>query len=153
MKDETTLFSLWKGPIPLKDVWNEINDENYCLYQLYGRHVVYGPDALLYIGRCGCAETRIGQHMSWLEWEQDRITVYLATLGVFQGWTDSSDELIGAKPREPEIAAAEALLIHTHCPSYNSQHLSQPKDEPKVRIFNVGQYGSLAAETSTLRWS
>ena len=44
----------WEGPFSIEEVL-ELNDGNkdYGLYQIYGHHIVYGKDSLLYIGQTG----------------------------------------------------------------------------------------------------
>ena len=41
----------WEGPLSL-DVVKELDDEDEdCgLYQIYGRHIIFGEDSLLYVG-------------------------------------------------------------------------------------------------------
>ena len=41
----------WQGSFSIEDVLM-LNDENddYGLYQIYGRHIIFGADSLLYIG-------------------------------------------------------------------------------------------------------
>ena len=39
----------WEGPLSL-DVVKELDDEDCGLYQIYGRHIIFGEDSLLYVG-------------------------------------------------------------------------------------------------------
>lgn len=41
----------WEGPLTLEAVLQMQDADDFGLYQIYGRHVVFGPASLLYIGR------------------------------------------------------------------------------------------------------
>ena len=41
----------WKGPLSLDDVKELDDEDDDCgLYQIYGRHIIFGDDSLLYVG-------------------------------------------------------------------------------------------------------
>ena len=39
----------WEGPLSL-DAVKALDDDDCGLYQIYGRHIIFGDDSLLYIG-------------------------------------------------------------------------------------------------------
>ena len=42
----------WEGPISVKNAVKRLNrDRDIGLYQLYGRHPIFGRDSFLYIGK------------------------------------------------------------------------------------------------------
>ena len=41
----------WEGPLSLDEVKELADGDEDCgLYQIYGRHIIFGDDSLLYIG-------------------------------------------------------------------------------------------------------
>lgn len=46
----TQISIMWEGPISVKKAKNLDKDSDIGLYQLYGRHPIFGRDSLLYIG-------------------------------------------------------------------------------------------------------
>ena len=60
----------WEGPYPIKQVYGmcALND-GPGLYQIYGRHVIYGSECLLYIGR---TEDTFGKRVrsNYADWKE-----------------------------------------------------------------------------------
>ena len=78
----TTLAFNWEGPFKPGQVISQLTDagkppdydgNDYGLYQIYGRHLISGPDALLYIGEATqqTFSARLRQHQSWLVDEEE----------------------------------------------------------------------------------
>ena len=68
----------WEGPFSIEEVL-ELDDRNkdYGLYQIYGHHIVYGKDSLLYIGQPGNTfSQRFNEHLVWLE-EEEGVFIYV----------------------------------------------------------------------------
>ena len=145
-----TLYLKWHGPMSIPEAL-ELKDEqvNYGIYQFYGPHPIYGPQVLLYIGKAAEQPfaTRIAQEQEDLFSESELSAVYVSRV--------SGKSMRSAEEDVEDISAAEKLLIYAHIPAYNSQNIySIPYEELQhIRVFNVGDRGSLAAEVSGERWS
>ncbi|MDO8730855.1 MAG: hypothetical protein Q7J69_06715, partial [Candidatus Omnitrophota bacterium] len=63
----------WEGPFSVQQMLG-LNEENdYGLYQIYGRHIIFGLGALLYLGRARDQTFggRFRQHLKeWLSHEE-----------------------------------------------------------------------------------
>ncbi|HUF52623.1 MAG TPA: hypothetical protein VMR52_02465 [Dehalococcoidia bacterium] len=140
----------WEGPLSLEDVAKLNGSTDYGVYQIYGGHVVYGSDALVYIGKAGRQSfgTRIKQETDWPEnHDADRIRVYVGRL---HGEATPSNET-----RERQIDLAERLLIYACQPAFNSKKslgLLDP-DLHNVHVLNWGRICDLLPEVSGARWS
>ena len=68
----------WEGPFSIEEVL-KLNDQNddYGLYQIYGRHIIFGANSLLYIGKAEglTFSQRFNQHR--LEWllEEEGVSI------------------------------------------------------------------------------
>ncbi|WP_276646020.1 hypothetical protein [Globicatella sulfidifaciens] len=136
----------WEGPFFIEDLKSLNNDKiDYGIYQIYGNHLVYGENVLLYIGQANEQTffTRIRQHYYWLE---DDFSFYIGRLS---GQDTPSYEIWHNK-----ISAAEQLLIHIHAPSYNTANINSVNADivGHIHIFNIGKYKSLLPEVSGRRW-
>jgi hypothetical protein len=120
----------WQGPFTSRQV-QRFNDggvapdyegEDYGLYQIYGRHVLGGRDALLYVGSAidQTFAARFRQHEAWLlhEWP---VTVYLGRMYLVRRHTASD---AWARWRE-DLLLAERLLIYKYSPHYNSSSIAE----------------------------
>ncbi len=67
MTPTTYVHIVWTGPLTL-DTAEALQDEkeHVGLYQVYGGHVVYGTDLLLYIGKAG--RQPIGRRLAQEKW-------------------------------------------------------------------------------------
>ena len=106
------------------------------VYQIYGIHISYGPDKLLYIGKSDDIMKRLGEHdYRWLRKEQDLNYRYAA---------------IDEKEYLDDI---ESLLIFTHSPFYNSSKVSDFKvSKENIVIYNVGERETLVPEIPSRYW-
>ncbi|GAA0440689.1 hypothetical protein GCM10008983_17150 [Lentibacillus halophilus] len=137
----------WNGPYTFEDLSSLQNEEtDYGIYQIYGKHIVYGENALLYIGQSNQQTfgTRIKQHSYWFE---DDFSIYVGRLS---GSHTSTDDIWA----DDEINLAESLLINVHTPAYNTMNtntINYSKLE-HVHILNLGQYKNLLPELSGIKW-
>lgn len=140
----------WEGPYKLIDLLH-LKDEktDYGIYQIYGKHPVYGSDVLLYIGKADFQTfgKRILQE-NWLDTNDSKNTkIYVGRLHgpktpTEEGWSK-------------EIDLAERLLIYVHKPAYNSKSIASLPDQElqHVHILNWGYHRDLLPELSGLRWT
>jgi hypothetical protein len=140
----------WEGPTKLTNLPALIDEEtDYGIYQIYGKHPVYGSDVLLYIGKADYQTLgkRISQE-NWLDTNDSNNTkIYVGRL---HGSHTPSHEIWSK-----EIDLAERLLIYVHKPAYNSRSVSSlPDSELKnIHILNWGHHRDLLPEVSGFRWT
>ncbi|CAM5734274.1 hypothetical protein SAFG77S_11602 [Streptomyces afghaniensis] len=140
----------WQGPFTLDEL-NLLTDDShdYGIYQIYGKHLVYGKDVLLYIGKAD--QQTIGKRVSQENWwntnDSKQLKIYAGRLA---GVSTPNDELWSK-----EIDLAERLLISVHKPAYNSKSLSLIRDAElqDIHILNWGDHRDLLPEISGLRWT
>jgi hypothetical protein len=140
----------WQGPFTLKELNLLTNDSHdYGLYQIYGKHIVYGKDVLLYIGKADLQTIgkRISQENWWDTNDSNHLKVYVGRLAGER----TPDENNWSK----EIDLAEKLLIYVHKPVYNSRSLTSIPDTElqDIHILNWGDHRDLLPEISGLRWT
>ncbi len=148
---QTRLIQLdWEGPYSLNDLPALMDTEiDYGIYQIYGKHHVYGNDVLLYIGQAERQTfgSRILQE-NWLDTnDSNNLKIYVGRL---HGPIIPTQET-WAK----EIDLAERLLIYVHKPAYNSKSISSlpDKEMQSIHILNWGDHRNLLPELSGLRWT
>ncbi|MGG3452337.1 hypothetical protein ABER98_21300 [Domibacillus aminovorans] len=140
----------WEGPHKLTDLPTLTNEEtDYGIYQIYGKHPVYGSDVLLYIGKADYQTLgkRISQE-NWLDTNDSNNTkIYVGRLYGPQNPTNA----IWSR----EIDLAERLLIYVHKPAYNSRSVASLPDSElqNIHILNWGHHRDLLPELSGLRWT
>ena len=138
----------WEGPLTVKDVIRNKNHagtkrdnwagKDYGIYQIYGRHILYGRNALLYIGQAAFQtfSQRFKQHTIWLKDEWKGINVYLGRLEA-EKYTDRNDWYAWRW----DVDIAEAILVYKYTPCYNSALKGDyPKFSPfkAVRLLHSG---------------
>ncbi|WML58648.1 hypothetical protein [Neobacillus sp. PS2-9] len=140
----------WEGPFTLDELHLLTNNSHdYGIYQIYGKHLVYGKDVLLYIGKAD--QQTIGKRVSQENWwntnDSNHLKIYAGRLA----GEHTPAEAIWSK----EIDLAEKLLIHVHKPAYNSKSLSLIRDAElqDIHILNWGDHRDLLPEISGLRWT
>ena len=75
----------WEGPLSLDEVKDlDDEDEDCGLYQIYGRHIIFGDASLLYIGMTTSTYNRRffsgpDPHIDWLV-EEEGVSVYLGRI-------------------------------------------------------------------------
>lgn len=149
----------WEGPF---EVLYHRGQESYYLealpegltetaqvYCIYGRHPVYGPNSLLYIGESKSSESgrtiesRLKEHLKARFWYHTELKIYVGQLSEKSENVD--DPLL--------IKAVESMLIATHIPALNSQHIDRPLETARhLHVVNWGFFGALARECSGLRF-
>ncbi|GKU82592.1 hypothetical protein [Niallia sp. NCCP-28] len=148
---QTLLINLeWEGPFGLKELPNLTNEESdYGIYQIYGKHPVYGNDVLIYIGKAD--RQTLGKRISQEDWintnDSNNIKVYVGRL--------HGSKTPSLETWSKEIDLAERLLIYVHKPAYNSKSISSlaELEIQNIHILNWGDYRSLLPELSGLRWT
>lgn len=109
------------------------------IYQVYGDSPIYGRDCLLYIGQASSLASRLGQHF----------TVSPITRVNGRG-------VRVARCGLKLLDVAESILIATHKPSMNSEHINGPKSpEATARPFlvqNHGERGALTLQVTNSYW-
>ena len=145
----------WEGPLTLDQVINEktaggdkVNKwegNDYGLYQIYGRHILYKQNALLYVGIAteSTFSQRFKFHEKWLCDDQDA-----QDIKIFLGRIYNSDKLT-VKTWTRDVKLAEKILIYKYTPNYNGRELSK---EPylfryeNIRLIHIGQRNRLKKE-------
>ena len=144
----------WDGPYSLEDLKGKTpklsNEEvDHGIYQVYGRHILYGGDILLYIGKAAkqTFKTRILQE-GWAE-NQDskRLSIYVGRLAGQETPTNTDWSI--------QIDLCESLLIYAHSPALNSKGINTIPDEDlkDIHVLNWGNHRDLLPEVSGARWT
>lgn len=140
----------WDGPYSLAELNKLQNGEtDYGVYQIYGKHPIYGSDVLLYIGKAD--QQTYGLRISQEGWEYENdyknFKIYVGRLRGSQPSTN--DEW------SKEIDLAERLLIYVHKPALNSKSIASLPDAElqDIHILNWGSYRDILPEVSGLRWT
>jgi hypothetical protein len=127
----------WEGPFSLREVISTKNDggekpdwcgNDYGLYQIYGWHILYCKNTLLYIGEATkqTFSRRFKGHKKWLDKDQKKndIKIYLGRVydpkkhskeDKWESWTS-------------DILLAEKILIYKYSPNYNSRNITKKPD-------------------------
>lgn len=159
--DENEIINIWwEGSFTYDEILNNSMDhkkyKNHAthigIYQIYGNHILYGTDVLLYIGITTDQDFKTRLKNRWtIDGSNDinNIKIYIGTIF-------SNDENIKTSEKE-KILKAEALLINILKPAFNSSyinsvHHNKIKSDKNFTIYNFNSYRSLPPELSTLRW-
>ncbi len=130
----------WDGPLTVDEVL-ELGDrsKDFGLYQIYGRHIIFGLNSLLYVGKTnGTFSERIRSgHVAWLA-DEESVFIHVGRINKEDYRAD----------RQQVIKDTEALTIHWHSPPYNSSNIDTYNGQV-LRIVNVGKCGSLDTEFSS----
>ena len=114
--------------------------EKHGIYQIYGRHPVYGQNVLLYIGET--KESLNGERSF-----KARLLEHIK--GRFFYYTNLSISLCPLLLPDDEIIIAESILISTHKPALNYLNFESTKDTSKgYLVRNWGFMRSLQSECS-----
>ena len=138
----------WEGPFTLDYAIDKLNDkddesDDYGLYQIYGTHIVYGANVLLYIGKAEglTFSQRLSQHRSeWLS-EEKGVSIRIGRISEEDYEPDPPD---WSDWREV-LRDAEALTIHWHSPVYNSSNIESYNGQ-RLKVVNQGERGDLCAK-------
>lgn len=146
----------WEGPISLDEVKElDDKDEDCGLYQIYGRHIIFGDDSLLYIGMTTSTfRSRFFSgrepHIEWLVEEEGVLSVYVGRIVE----EDYEHDPPHWSDWENVLKDAEALTIYWHSPPYNSRNIDTYKGQ-FLKVVNLGDLGSLEQEyisSNRTRW-
>ena len=134
----------WEGPFPIEEVLRlNDQDDDYGLYQIYGRHIIFGANSLLYIGKAEglTFSQRFNQHCS--EWllEEEGVSIRVGRIASEDYAYDPPDWSDWRKV----LRDAEALTIYWHSPPYNSMNISEYKGQ-HLKVVNKDERGVLVAE-------
>lgn len=172
MTDELIIDIYWEGPF---DSFEEVSEyvkkdergqnTNYFFYQIYGEHICYGKDVLLYIGMSeksknesllvdGILERLKSHHHRWTNGLCSEIKIYIGSYGQFTNWVEWKKTKYYKKPNNdnlPSIKMIESLLIYAHKPSMNcaSKDCLTELKKKTFRLFNTGRRRSIMPELST----
>lgn len=130
----------WEGPLTLDQALNKKGDNDYGLYQVYGHHVVFGFNSLLYVG--SAREQTFGTRLNNRFYLVNEVTIRLGRIaqGFYSDHTDWMDL----------VRDVEALTIWWHSPPYNSQNIVSYRGK-HIRVQSWEARGSLLPEYS-YRW-
>ena len=136
----------WEGPVSLDAVKNLDDEDDDCgLYQIYGRHIIFGADSLFYIGMTTSTYNRRffsgpDPHIDWLEEDQEEedLSVYVGRIVE----EDYEHDPPHWSDWENLLRDAEALTIYWHSPPYNSSNIGTYNGQ-RLEVINLGNYGSL----------
>jgi len=128
----------WKGPFTVQWVIEKRNDEgeppdyggdDYGLYQIYGNHILCGPNTLLYIGKATkqTFSRRFKNHKKWLD-NEEGVEVYLGKIYDPKRHSKKNNW----KSWELDVHKAESILIYKYSPNYNNIGIG---DKPDLSPF------------------
>ncbi len=129
-----TLPVTWEGPLGLAEVIARLTDggmlpayagEDYGLYQIYGKHILAGPDTLLYVGRATqqTFSNRFRQHATWLK-DEENVRIFVGRINLPVRHTSVGEWGLW----EQDICLAERVMIYKYSPNYNSISIADPPD-------------------------
>lgn len=132
-KKERLVRIIWEGPLEPTEAYSRNGNGDYGIYQVYGQHVVFGRDSLLYIGLARDQKfgERLRQQHYWIE-DISEPSIYLGRL--------HDDDTLDDDDWYDRVADCEQLLIFWHSPPYNLRSISS-YDGSFVRIQNHGDIG------------
>ncbi|MGB7911728.1 MAG: hypothetical protein WCF59_05835 [Desulfobaccales bacterium] len=150
----------WEGNFSVDEVIKDKSGENdYGIYQIYGKHPIYGADSLLYIGIATDQRfsKRILEHKKdWLKDPDLRpVTVCLGDVYRQLGKVYKESEDFSKEEWKKATGQCEQLLIYALAPGYNSRN-KQSINEVELRelhILNWGDHRNLFSEISGDRWT
>ena len=146
------LSIVWHVPYTPEQVIAQLTDggsppgydgEDYGLYQIYGKHILGDPDALLYIGEATqqTFSERFKQHQAWLVHE-DPVRVYVGHLYMPRRHTSHDDWATWTS----DVLLAERVLIYKYSSHYNSNSIADPPrldGHDKIVLFHEGHKNRL----------
>ncbi len=144
----------WEGPCSLNKIIEEMDvcgqspawsGKDYGLYQIYGRHILYGGKTLLYVGKTTerTFSKRFKGHQQWLlddQYEKD-IHIYLGR--IYNPKRHSEKDKW--KSWKEDVGDAEKILIYKYSPNYNGRELAIIPElhHQKVQLVHRGEKGRL----------
>lgn len=160
MSENEIINIWWEGSFTYDEILNNSMDHkkyqnqstHIGLYQVYGNHILYGTDVLLYIGITTDQDFKTRLKNRWIIGDSNDIN----NIKIYIGTIFSNDENIKANEKD-KILKAEALLINVLKPAFNSSyinsvHHNKIKSDKNFTVYNFNSYRSLPPELSTARW-
>ena len=148
------LHLLWSGPYSVEEALQALNDEglDYGVYQIYGTHLVYGTDVLLYVGKAEqqTFRSRLTQHAAeWMRAESNahRLTVPCRTPC---GRADARRSHV----ESPDCPRGAAAYLRAYA-CVQCGHMWRPicrRTCDRFVVFNWGQFRDMLPEVSGERW-
>jgi hypothetical protein len=138
-----TIKISWDGPHKIAAVIEKMknggkspdwNGDDYGVYQIYGKHIIYGRNTLLYIGKATnqTFSTRIKQHKRWWLDKEENIEIYLGR--IYNRRRHSPKDKWNSWMKD--VKTTEEILLYKYSPNYNSTNIeSPPKTNPKKIIL------------------
>lgn len=139
----------WEGPYSFVEITNYDNANDIGIYQVYGNHILYGKNVLLYIG--STVKQTFFQRISQEGWDiGDNISQYKFRLGRLKKDSSRKHSKI-----EDDIKLIEKLLIYAIRPALNTSNTISIDDDKlkKILVLNWKEIGDLPAEISGLKWT
>lgn len=137
----------WRGPYSLEYARDGKPGQTFGLYQYMGMNDIYGPTALLYIGRASRRHIgiRLAEH-NLHRWSSLPVEILIGEI--------AAEDPLDDNERSKRVEQAESLLIYAHSPAWNSSNIRNVgwSNMPDLHIFNWGMRGHLLPEVSTKRW-
>lgn len=154
---QNDIYVEWSGPYSYEEVINygkadedakkpkcAVKPSDIGLYQIYGRHPLYGDNVLIYIGKTGgrFCDRLIDRWVILGNEDRENVQIYLGM--IYHEKFEHKNKIT------EDIARAESLLIHFHRPANNSSNINSLKyfDE-NITVINTGNYRSLQKTVST----
>jgi hypothetical protein len=144
----TVIDILWEGPYSIDRVKEQNKGHDYGIYQVYGTHPVFGPDALLYIGhvdRNKFGDRFISHQRKWLELEPSETQIFIGRLSGVEPLLKSRNAEWGEM-----IVRAEALLIYYCSPPFNAKEIKEEPNVPETVVINHGRRNRLPRTVSNV---
>lgn len=141
-----TIHIVWEGPYTVEEAFRLNGSQDYGLYQYYGQHIMYGNDALLYLGKAQeqTFSARLPAH-NWQLWTASEATIYVGRLHF--------EEAVPVEEWRRQIDLAERIILQSHNPSFNSSNLNTIGHKGEdTRVLNWGRRRMLLPEVSVSRW-
>lgn len=157
MSKTLTLRVEWSGPHRIRDVQKlsccgtapTYDGNDYGIYQIYGRHIIAGRNALLYVGRATeqTFAMRFHQHSCWLQNEFAGIRVHVGRI------YDSKRHLWAQDHWscwDDDVCMVERILIYKYSPHYNSFAIAERPtlSYERVTVEHQGARGRLRRRDS-----
>lgn len=148
---------LWeKIPFDFEIIKTKNSESDFGLYQVYGKHNVYGQNALLYIGQSNIQKFSNRLKDRWEFIESSCIPKFICLGKIVKSKNASEPFEYEINEWEKIINIAEKILIKTHTPAMNKQDVTglfNKEQDENYLILNWGDYGKLLPEVSNLRFS
>ncbi len=130
----------WEGPFSIEEALR-LNGRG--LYQIYGHHIIFGANSLLYVGKAEGVnfDQRFNSRKEKWLLEEEGVSIRIGRI--------MNEDYAYDPPNWPDwrkvLGAAEALTIYWHSPPYNGSNISEYNGQ-LFRVVNLGERGCLVAE-------